>query len=165
MEKRIGIYLLIFVSMGVYVAACAPKLIPTSTIGAIESRKRLLMATQESEFKNAVISDVVAGLESEDIFIEITDVSNLVSKEVGNYNAILIVNNYRYLRINRDVRTFLEGAEEPVKEKIVLLTTAGSPSSVDEGLGVDAMSTASKMESAQDVSGTIIEKVNALLGD
>ena len=45
----------------------------------------------------------------------------------------------------------------------MLLTTAGNPGRVDEGLGVDAISSASEMESVKDVSDSIVQKVNALL--
>jgi len=163
MKDKIGIYLLFFLVLGTYVAGCAPRLVSTSTLGAIDSKKRLLIAMQKSEFKDAVVNNVVAGLEKERIFIEIIDVSNLLTQKADDYNAILVVNNYRYFRINRDVSDFFKRAEQPVKEKIVLLTTAGNPGRVDEGLGVDAISSASEMESVQDVSDSIVQKVNALL--
>jgi hypothetical protein len=162
-KNKAGIYLLFLLVLGTHVGGCAPKLVPTSTLGAIDSKKRFLIATQKSEFKDTVVNNVVAALERERIFIEIIDVSKLRTQEPADYNAIFIVNNYKYFRINRDVSDFLEHVEQPVKEKIVLLNTAGSPSRVDEGLGVDAISSASEMENAQHVSDMIVQKVNALL--
>lgn len=163
MKYRTAIHLLLLVVLGSYVAGCAPKLVPTSTLGAIDSKKRLLIATQKSEFKDTVVDNVVSGLNRERIFIEIIDVSNLRTQNAAAYNAIFIVNNYRFFRINQNVSDFLEHAEQPVKEKIVLLNTAGSPGRVDEGLGVDTISAASEMEKTQDVSDTIVQKLNALL--
>jgi len=162
-KDKIGIYLLFLLVLGTYVAGCAPKLVSTSTLGATDSKKRLLIAMQKSDFKDAVVNNVVDGLERERVFIEIIDVSHLHTQKADAYNAILIVNNYRYFRINRDVRDFFKRAEQPVKEKIVLLTTAGNPGRVDEGLGVDAISSASEIESVQDVSDSIVQKLNALL--
>jgi hypothetical protein len=162
-KLKIGICILFPVILGTYVAGCAPRLVSTITFGDIDSKKRLLIATQKSEFKDAVVNNVVAGLESERIFIEIIDVSNLLTQEADDYHAILIVNNYRYFRINRDVSHFLERTEQPVKKKILLLNTAGNPGRVDEGLGVDAISSASAMEEAQDVSDRIVQKLNDLL--
>ena len=163
MKYKTGIYLLFLIFLGTHVAGCAPRLVPTSTLGAAESKKRFLIATQKSEFKDTVVNNVVAGLERDRIFIEIIDVSNLRTQETADYNAIFIVNNYRFFAINRDVSDFLEHVEQPVKEKILLLNTAGSPGRVDEGLGVDTISSASEMENARHVSDMIVQKVNALL--
>ena len=165
MKRKYWIYVLLVMLLGICISGCAPRPLVTNTIGAIDSKKRLLIATQDSEFKDAVVSKVVKGFKKKKVFIEVMDLANLSSKSSKAYKAIVIMNDYKFFQINRHVRHFLKSTPEYDKKKIVLLTTAGSPRLMVKGVEIDAVSSASEIAKADTVSEKIIQKVNAILSE
>lgn len=150
----------------VSISACAPRpLVSSSTIGFIDSKKRLLIATHNSEFKDAIVVKIVKELEKEKIYIEIIDLANLSNKSSKEYEAIVIMNDYKFFQINRNVKHFLKSIPEYDRKKVVLLTTAGSPSLMVKAAEVDAISSASKKADADSVSEMIIRKVDTILSE
>jgi hypothetical protein len=163
MKLSVWDYGALMIILVVALSRCAAPPIKTTTMGPIDSENRLLIATQKSEFKDAVVSKVAENFEKESVFIEVTDLSNLSQKPCEAYRAIVIVNAYRFFQINQDVKEYIEASCEADKKKIVLLTTAGSPHHINHQLDVDAISSASRMTSVDAVSNTIITKVQSLL--
>jgi len=137
----------------------------TSTIGAIDSKNKLLIATQKSEFKEAIVSKVVKGFEENNIFIEVIDLANLSNKLTEDYKAIIILNDYKFFQINRQAKKFLKNLNDYDRKKIVLLTTAGSPKLMIKSSEVDAISSASKISNTDTISDKIIQKVNNILSE
>ena len=146
-------------------AGCAPKPIVTSRIGTIDSKNKLLIATQKSEFKEAIVSKVVKAFEGNNIFIEVIDVINLPNTQTNDYEAIVILSEYKFFQINQNVEKFLKSIDDSEKKKIVLLTTGGSPHLIEEGSEIDAISSASKMANTGTISNSIIQKVNGILSE
>ena len=159
---RVRFFILLIV---IGLSGCAPKPIVTSRIGTIDSKNKLLIATQKSEFKEAIVSKVVKGFEGNNVFIEIIDVANLPNTETDDYEAIVILNEYKFFQINRNVGNFLKSVDDSEKKKIILLTTGGSPRLIEEGSEVDAISSASKMANTGTISNSIIQKVNGILSE
>ena len=124
--------------------------------------KRVLIAAQQSEFKEAVVSKVVEGLEQDACYVKVIDVKKLREESTGDYEAMVIVNTCKMWRLNRHVRKFLKKVQET--GKIVLLTTAGDPEWKAKGVQVDAITSASEMEEVGAVAETVLEKVRTLLG-
>ncbi len=165
MKRNHWIYVLLIMLIGICISGCAARPLVTSTIGATDSKNRLLIASQDSEFKDAVVSKVVEDFKKERVLIEIIDLANLSKKRSKEYEAIVILNDYKFFRINRHVREFLKSVNEYDRKKVVLLTTAGSPSLMVKGTDVDAISSASKNANADSVSEMIIRKVNTILAE
>lgn len=149
----------------IYITGCATKPIPTTTIGAIDGRDRVLIATQESKFKDEVVTKVVEDLKNNDLYIEITDLSDLTNRPTEDYKVIVIINSYKFFRFNKHVKNFLENLNDNEQKKIVLLATAGSPHRMNKGMEVDAISSASKIDDADDVSMNIVQRVNSILSE
>ena len=163
MKINYKIYVMFLLLFSIYIAGCATKPIPTTTIGAIDGRDRVLIATQESKFKNEVVSRVVEDLKNNDLYIEITDISDLSNRTTEDYKAIVIINDYKLFRFNKHVRNFLDNINDYDKKKIVLLATAGSPNRMNKGAEVDAISSASEIDDADDISMIIVQRVNSIL--
>jgi len=156
-------YLIIL--MVISVTGCAPQPMVTSTIGAIDSRNRILIASQKSEFKEDIVSKVVKGFEEGHIYIEIIDLRNLSNILTEDYQAIVILNDYKFFQINRHARKFLKNVNDYERKKIVLLTTAGSPDLMKKSSEIDAISSASVIEDTDTISDKIIKKVNVILSE
>ena len=163
MRRNHWIYSFFVLFLGVWISGCAVRPIATSTIGAIDSKERLLIATQDSEFKDTVVSNVIKEFEKEKVFIEVIDLANLTRKSTKDYEAIVIMNEYKFFSINRHVKQFMKCVDENDKKKIVLLTTAGHPRLMIKGAEVDAISSASRIAKADSVSEMIIQRVSRIL--
>ena len=164
MKKNLSMYLVVILFLASSHFGCAPKtIVTTSVTGAIDSENRLLIATQDSEFKNAVVSNILDDLGKKNVSIEIVDLVNLSGKPVENYDAIVILNDYKFLRLDEDVIDFLEKMDKDTKQKTILLTTAGSPGLVGKIPEIDAVTSASKTAKVEVMSDMVLQKINYLL--
>ena len=164
MKRNYRNYAFVLLISGLLLSGCAVRpMVPTTTIGSIGSRERLLIATQTSEFKDGVVSNVTQEFEKAGLFIEITDLENLENRSCRDYQAIIIMNEYKAFRNDSRVTRFMEGVDAGDTKKIVLLTTAGAPGMIPEKWDVDAISAASEMAEVDSVSRLIIRKVHMIL--
>jgi len=143
--------------------SCAPgQTINTQIKGNLNSKKKILIASKKSKFKDDIIYDVQYALEQVDAYVKIIDLLKLTEEKSEDYNAIVILNDYKFLKFNINVRKFLQNTPSSEKEKIILITTSGSstPPKIE---GVDAIASASNVSDTGYISEIIIEKVYAIL--
>ena len=143
--------------------ACGSTPIATKTVGATDASRRVLIASLDSEFKNAVVKRVVKTLETERVFIKIVDLSTLSPGACKAFDAVVIVNEWHFFRMDGKARSFRDGLSKRDKKKIVMLITAGTPSTVSEVPGVDAISGASEPADADAVAKKIVDRLRPIL--
>lgn len=132
-------------------------------IGVETSPCKILMAYQQSQFKNTIARNVEEAFANQNCYIRVINLKSLANYEMTNFQAVVVINQYKAFSINRHVKKFLEGMDEIQKQKIILLITAGSPSKISNPAGVDTISSASSQENTLELSDTIIQKVNDLI--
>jgi hypothetical protein len=132
-----------------FLYGCAPRAVKTVEFGDPGAAARVLIASERSDFKQAVIERVVAGFENEGLFFKIIDLRDLDGASVETYNAVVIINTCVAWQLNPRVTAFLE--ETNMRGKTVLLTTAGDADWHADAAGVDAITAAS---SSADVDRT-----------
>lgn len=99
--------------------------------------KKLLIATQGSDFKNAITSAVVERYKQDSVYIRVVDVTSLDTINPKPFNAILIIHTWEYWKPPKAVSTFTEKAKE-YHDKMFFLATSGDGNyKID---GVDALS-------------------------
>jgi len=125
--------------------------------------KIVLIATEESQFKKAVVSKVTEALEKHSCSVKVTDLEKLSDESIQNYQAIVIINTCRVSQLNKHVRKFLKKVNEDEKKKIILLTTAKREAWKPKEAEVDAITSASKMNKVDSIAETIIKKICILL--
>lgn len=157
-------FIILFIGL-LLVSGCAKRPIPTRILGAIDSKKRLLIASQDSAFKDTVVSNIISEFEKERFFIEVIDLTSLADKSSRDYGAIVILNDYKFFRMNNYVTQFIQRVDDNDRRKIVLITTAGNPGLVKDDLNVDAVTSASKMIQTDDVSEIIIKKIYLIISE
>ena len=164
MKAKRVLHIFIVIIIGILFSGCSIKpMIETNTFGSMESRERLLIASRDSEFKDKILADILKEFEPRGLFIEVIDLENL-SKKIGrNYQAIVLINEYRMFQVDNRVNEFVNGISEEERSKIVLLTTAGDPKNVKDIPEVDAISSASELVNSGTISEEIITRVNAIL--
>ena len=133
------------------------------TVSTMESgdrtaeQDRVLVATQNSDFKQAVIQAIRDRLENNSNYIKVIDVKKLPYESLEGYDAVIILNTCMAGRPDPRVESFIDDTTE--KEKIVVLTTGRLDSWKPESPRVDAMSSASVMTQAATIGQLLAEKV------
>ena len=123
--------------------------------------KKLLIATQGSDFKNAVTSAVVERYKKNSIYIKVIDVTSLDTINPKPFNAILIIHTWEYWKPPKAVSTFTERAKE-YHDKMYFLATSGDGNyKID---GVDALSGESILGNAPFFVNKINHKLGTMLG-
>lgn len=141
---------------------CASR-VATKNIATSDCKTRLLIATMDSEFKNAVVSEVTKTLDGDRVCIKIIDVEDLAATATRTFAAVVLITDYQFFRMDGDARRFVEKADPQQKKKLVLLTTAGTPSTVSKVPEVDAITAASKPADVAALAKRIADKVRARL--
>ena len=130
--------------------------------GAADAKK-VLIANEGSEFKTAVLDQVVAGLQADGCTVVTTDLAGLADPSAATLDAVLILNECWAWQPRRQVRRFLGRSDR--KDRVVLLTTAGDPDWKHGKMGVDAVSSASEEAKVQPVANDLLRRVRQRLKD
>lgn len=123
------------------------------------SSPRILIATQGSEFKDAVVTGVVEPLRARAAYVKVMDVSSLPGVDVGEWDAVALLHTWEMRKPPKEVRAFVDRVRG--SGKLVVLTTSGAGDfKID---GVDAISSASVVADAPARAGDILAKLDAIL--
>ena len=137
------------------------------TVDTIESgdwateQSRVLIATQNSDFKQAVVQAIRDTLENNSSYIKVIDVKKLQYESTADYDAVILLNECLAGRPDPRVESFIDDA--PEKEKLVVLITGRLDSWKPESPRVDAMSSASVMTQAPTIGQLIAKKAMAII--
>ena len=138
------------------------------TVDTIESgdrateQSRVLIATQKSDFKQAVIHEIRNILEKNSCYIKVIDVKKLPYEPTEGYHAVIILNECMAGRPDPRVESFIDEATE--KEKLIVLTTGRLDSWKLESPRVDAITSASVMTQAATIGQTLAQKALEVIG-
>ncbi len=119
------------------------------------AKEHVLIATQGSAFKDAVVDGVVDKLKARQAYVKVIDVSQLPSVRDSDWNAIVLLHTWEMSKPPESVRAFVDRAES--RDKLVVLTTSGGGK--EHMAGVDAITSAS---SKSDVPARVDEIVQRL---
>jgi hypothetical protein len=121
--------------------------------------QQVLIATQGSAFKDALVAGIVAALQSRPIYIRVIDVSALRDVHDNDWKAIIIVHTWEFGRAQGDARVFVDRV--PDKRKLIVVTTSGGGR--EKLPGIDAISAASVMDDTPARVTEIIDRLDAIL--
>jgi hypothetical protein len=137
------------------------------TVDTIESgnraaeQRRVLVATQNSDFKQAVIQAIRATLDKNSSYIKVIDVKRLPLESIDDYDAVILLNECMAGRPDPRVESFID--HTPQKDKLVVLTAGRLDSWKPESPRVDAISSASVMSQAPTIGQSIAEKAMEII--
>ena len=151
----------VLVVVGLSFCGCAVRAVKTAEWGDVEADQRVLIATQRSEFKAAVVKRIVEDLEEDLCYVKVMDLKGLGDEPATEYDAIVVVNTCKAWRMSRGASRFVKSFAN--KEKVVLLTTAGGGDWMPKSAGVDAISSASKSNKVDPLADEIVSKVRKIL--
>ena len=137
----------------------------TEEINQSSNDKKILIASRNSEFKNAILQKIKDTFQNQDIYIKIIGINDLKAEDPNNYSATLIINTAMGWRIDKKVESFLKKYGK-ISSIIVVTTSAGGDILPDlEGRNIDAISTASVIEKTDQVADLVINKLNTILNE
>jgi hypothetical protein len=160
MQKR-RLFLVAVISAAIASSGCAVRAVKSTETGDPKAEKRVLIATQRSEFKEAVVSRVVEELERDLCYVKVIDLKRLEGEPAGSYDAVVVVDTCKAWSPSRRASRFVK--QFPDKERLLLLTTAGGEGWKHGALGVDAITSASKAYKVDPVADEIFGKVRKIL--
>jgi hypothetical protein len=150
---------IILISLAVW--GCASQPVATVESGPAASNRKVLVATQNSKFKKAVVSEIHDELNQNSIYSKIIDVRGLKNQSGAEFSAVVIINRCMVGRPDPRVESFID--REPQKNKIIVLTTGIDDAWKPEAPGVDAMTSASVLDKSDQVAKSIVKKILALV--
>ena len=102
---------------------------------------KVLIATQGSAFKDAIVAGIVTHLKQRSAYIKIIDVSALPVIAETEWNAIVVIHTWEMRQPQADAKMFIERAR--TLRKVIVVSTSGAGKFKMDG--VDAISSASVM--------------------
>ena len=152
--------MLIFLSLVLW--GCASPPVETTQSGPVAvSKKRVLIATQNSKFKQAVVSEIRNALNNNSFYIKVVDIKNLRYQGTREFSAVVIINRALAGRPDPRVESYIDN--EPQKNKIIILTTGILDAWKPDTEGVDAMTSASVISKSDKIAQKVVSKVLTLV--
>ncbi len=122
-------------------------------------RDHVLVATQGSEFKDALVRQLVDGLRPDSVYIKVMDVSSLPEVNESDWTVIVIIHTWEMGKPPEAVKTFVDRIAN--RGKLVVMTTSG-----DGGYklpGVDGISSASNPDLISGKAEEILKRVRGIM--
>ena len=130
-------------------------------VGKRKSEKSILIASQGSDFKNALVEKLVDELEGDSVYIKVVDVSGLSDISEGDWDASIIIHTTEGWKLQPDVKDYLDSISNP--ERIILVTTSGSGEWKTDEYNLDIYTSASKISTVDSLAGSISTDVKNIL--
>lgn len=122
--------------------------------------RKLLIATQGSEFKDMVTKEIVDHYSARPIFIKVIDITSLDKIDPSDFNAMVIIHTWQNWEPPVEVKYFME-KNSGFMDKVVALTTSGDGSYRMEG--VDAITGESILKDAPLYTAKVVDRLNPIL--
>jgi len=135
---------------------------PSETIGPTDGHV-VLVASRSSEFKKTLVEKLIEAVVSAGMAQKTVGVGDLKEIEASEYDVIVVISTCLGWELDRDVQTFLNRQEKHTN--IILVTTSASGGWLPDkgGRDFDAISSASKMTTADVVVRDVLSRINSRL--
>jgi len=129
-------------------------------VGDATAHERVLIASQGSSFKDAMVREIIAHLKGHPVYVRVVDVSALPDVDPGAWTAVIVMHTWEIGKPDSFARTFFErvGAQR----KLIVVTTSGSGQ--EKVPGFDVISTASVIRELPTPLGEVTRRLDGLLG-
>jgi hypothetical protein len=158
--KTMFYWSMLLVVLPFFLISCAVKTVSTTRFGSPEGcERRLLIASEFSEFKSAVIQQLTRDLNDDACYLKTIDIGVLGAEPAEAYDSIVILNSLKYFKINSNARSYLD--QTPEKQKFVMLVTTGKKGKTVAVDAIDAVSSASTLVNSEMVAGQMVTRIRS----
>ncbi len=123
---------------------------------------KVLIGSQGSDFKNALLEKLTERIRKKDIYIRAIDVTTLSGINEESWDAIILINAIQWYKLQKDVRVFLNSAQ--TTDRIIMLATSGDGDVKPKEGKIDTITSASKMNRLDEKLERILSKLESILG-
>jgi hypothetical protein len=131
----------------------------TFTVTEPQAKHKLLIATQGSDYKNAVLEGLIAAAKTRQMTLEVIDVSSLSTVNIEDWSAIVIIHTWENWQPQVNAIEFAQ--RHPNTDKIVFLSTSGQGNLKIPK--VDAITSASLLTDVTKDVAEIVHRIDAVL--
>lgn len=128
-------------------------------INSPDLKSKVLIASQLSEYKNALVIDIVKHLKQHPVFIKVIDVTALPGIDDNDWDAMVIIHTWENWAPPPAVKTWFEVDRD--LDKIIVLTTSGNAQY--KMSGINAITSASLKTTIPSDSEEILGRLNVIL--
>jgi hypothetical protein len=156
----IALFVVVF---GIYLLMNRQSVAQPFEVGTADMGKKVLIATQGSEYKSLMVDTLTTRLKGEDVYISVIDISGLNAINQKDWDAEVIIHSTERYRLPEPVKEYLGRIENP--DEVMLLITSGSGEWKPEDCKVDIITSASKVADISEIANSIVAKVDSLLSE
>jgi len=142
-------------------AGCATKAVKTASFGTDSAARRVLIATEQSDFKAAVISSVTGALDPDAVYVKVIDIAHLAAEPSAAYDAVILINTVYAWQMNEQAAAFLK--DNTARQRVILLSTADGEDWESGIPGIDAITSASAPARVPAVSAAVTARLQRIL--
>ncbi len=156
-----SIIVLCVVVFGIYLLLNRQRVIMSSEMGSPEMKQKVLIASQGSDFKSALVEDLTTRLKAKSLYIKVIDVTSLKEIKEEDWNAVVLIHTTEQWKMPPDVKAYLDRAKD--LSKVIILTTSGSGEWKAKDYNVDIITSASRKEELPGLIKEISSRLELIL--
>jgi len=153
---------LLLIAFGIYLLLNIQGEAEAFEVGGPLLSQKVLIASQGSDFKNALVKSLTENLKEKSLYIKVVDVSALSEVNEDEWDAVVLIHTTEKYQLHPDVKKYLDRAKD--LSKVMLITTSSSGKWKTGDYDVDIITSASKMDEVGPLTTTILAHLDSILG-
>ena len=133
--------------------------VESRSVNEDSTQSAVLIVSQGSEFKNAIVDNLFDELGSDGHYVRLTDATRIAQISPNDWDVILIMHTMEIWQPQKDVAAFLE--KNYNKEKMIVFATSGSGEIKMDN--IDGITGCSILEEAEQRSAELLKAINTVL--
>ena len=156
-----AIVVLLLIMFGIYLLSNIQGEAESFEVNSPELEQKVLIASQGSDFKNALVGSLTTYLGKKPIYIKVIDVSALSEVNEDEWSAMILIHTTEMNKVQSDVKAYLDKAHD--LDKVIIITTSGPGDWKTDKYDVDIITSASKKKELPSLISTILTKLDVIL--
>lgn len=130
-------------------------------LGDPNADTKVLIASQGSDFKNALVDSLTSHLAEELVYMKVIDVTGLGQINEDDWDALVLIHTTEKSKPPADVNAYLDRVHD--LSKVIVVTTSGSGEWKSEDYDVDVMTSASKTKELSGMVKHIVARLQQIM--
>jgi hypothetical protein len=130
-------------------------------VGSPELDKKVLIASQGSDFKNTLVESLTAYLDKKQTYVKVIDVTSLAKVNEDEWDALVFIHTTENWKLWSDVDEYLARTSD--MNRVILVTTSGSGDWKTDKYDVETITSASRQDELPVILPALRMKLNMLL--
>ena len=156
-----AIIVLLLIMFGIYLLSNIQGEAESFEVNSPELAQKVLIASQGSDFKNALVGSLTTYLEKKPIYIKVIDVSALSEVNEDEWSAMILIHTTEMNKVQSDVKAYLDKAHD--LNKVIIITTSGPGDWKTDKYDVDIITSASKKKELPSLINKILTRLDLIL--